>query len=109
MTIIVQGNGYIIRPKATKPPGTVLYGVKLGTWKLTETDQAKLEPQGQDQATAKITANVDTTTEKLHVQCEVYTDPAKTKTIVIAVVLDDQLAEATEGEFEITPFNPANG
>lgn len=102
MTTITQGTAYTLKPKALKPPGVPIYGVKSGSWTIDKPEQAKLVPAA-DQQTATLTANVDTTAEDLKVSCMVFTDPAKTKTVLFAVVVSDILAEATEGTFDVTP------
>lgn len=103
MTTIVQGKGYILTPKITAPPGAVHYGVKPGSWTIDKPDQASISPQGDAQATAKVTAIVDTTAEDITVKCDVFTDPAKTKTLTISITLSDVLVEATAGGFDVAP------
>lgn len=103
MTTIVQGSSYKLTPKITAPPGAVHYGVKPGSWTIDKPDQAKLVPAPSSEATATVTANVDTTAEDITVKCDVFTDAAKTKTLTLSITLSDVLIEATAGGFDITP------
>lgn len=103
MTTIIQGKGYVLTPKITTPPGAIHYGVKPGSWTLDKTDQAKLEPIGETQATAKVTANIDTSAEDVTVGCLVFVDATKTKTIPLSITLSDILVEASAGTFEVAP------
>lgn len=103
MVTVVQGKGYRFAPKITAPPGAIHYGVKPGTWKLTEVEQAKLVV-AEDQQSAVLTANVDTTAENLTVSCDVFVDAAKTKTLTISMVVADVLVEATAGDFTVQPI-----
>ncbi len=104
MTTIIQGSSYLLSPKITVPQGAVHYGVKKGSWTIDKPDQADLVPQGDAQATAKVTAKIDTTAEDVVVGCDVFTDAAKTKTIHLSITLSDVLVEATAGTMDVTPI-----
>lgn len=108
MTTILQGSTYLLTPQIRVPAGAVHYGVKPDTWNLDKTDQAVLTP-AEDQQSATIKANVDTTAENLTITCEVFVDQAKQKTITLTETLADLLLEAQSGGFSVSPVIAAGG